>query len=821
MRRAYIKVWRDLATHLGRTITVVMSIAVGVMALGMILSSNGLMAMQMGAAQLAARPAHALLFVTGALYDGVAEDVARVPGVVAADARVQRSIRWKPTLEAEWQDADFVAVADFSAQRMDLVDLRSGAWPDDRSIAVEQGHVAPFNVPATGSTIYFDINNRSDAVALSGTVRDNYRAKPPLGRNRPAFYLTLAGLKRITGSRTITQIGITVSNFSEERAREVADAVSDKLEKQGIKVRYTEIQDPKEHWAQTMADGVGVVLTVMAVAALFLSVALVVNTINAILVQQVPQIGIMKTVGALRGQIGSVYLAGVVVYGLLAIAVAVPLGALGGVLLSGYILRILNVPGSGYQLLPQIVGAQLFTGLLVPLLAAIWPVLQGVGVSVREALSSYGVGQGRFGTRWLDQFLGNLRGLPRMLLLMLRNSVRRLERVALTQLVLVTAGAIFMMVLSTHYSFIETIAETWRAFGYDGYVVFEQPQLIPEVLEVLSARPGVGRTEMWLWQTAQTTLPKIVSLVDAGQKAPPAQMRGDRGGNVGSNSSGTGWRVGLRGVPLDTQMFKPKIVAGRGLRSGEQRSMLLNEKLAAEIGVGVGQNLELDLGNERKVTWHIVGLVSDITNNQETGYVVREELAREINSIGRASFAHIMMADQTAVGQRRLLADLSAFLKARGMRVSSTRTSAGDREDTNAQFGILTTVLLTMSFAMAMVGAIGLSGTLSINVMERRREIGVMRAVGASSSDVAYVFVGEGLLLGITSWLLAMPLSVVGGPPFVAAISNAISFSGRYHLDWAGFAWWLLIVVVLSIVASWLPARRATEISVKDSLSYE
>jgi len=820
MRRAYIKVWRDLATHFGRTVTVVMSIAVGVMALGMILSSNGLMQLQMGAAQLAARPAHALLFVGGALYDGVAEDVARVDGVVAADARVQRSIRWKPALDAEWQDADLVAVADFSAQRMDLVDLRTGSWPDARSIAVEQGHVAPFKVPAIGGTIYFDINDRSDAVTLSGTVRDNYRAKPPLGRNRPAFYVTLAGLKRITGSRTITQIGITVANFSEERARSVADAVSSKLEKQGIKVGFTEIQDPKEHWAQTMADGVGVVLTVMAVAALFLSVALVVNTINAILVQQVPQIGIMKTVGALRGQISSVYLAGVIVYGLLAVAVAVPLGALGGVLLSGYILRILNVPGSGYQLLPQIVAAQLATGLLVPLLAAIWPVLQGVGVSVREALSSYGVGQGRFGTRWLDQFLGSLRGLPRMVLLMLRNSVRRLERVALTQVVLVTAGAIFMMVLSTHYSFIETIAETWRAFGYDGYVVFEQPQLIPEVLDVLAARPGIERVEMWLWQSAQTTLPKIIQAVGA-EKGPPAQMRGDRGGSVGGNSSGTGWRVGLRGVPLDTKMFKPKIVAGRGLQAGEQRSMLLNEKLAVEIGIGVGQNLELDLGNERKVTWHIVGLVSDITNNQETGYVVREELAREINSVGRATFAHITMSDQTAVGQRRLLADLSASLKARGMSVSSTRTSAGDREDTNAQFGILTTVLLTMSFAMALVGAIGLSGTLSINVMERRREIGVMRAVGASSSDVAYVFVGEGLLLGITSWLLAMPLSVLGGPPFVASISSAISFSGRYHLDLAGFWWWLLIVVVLSIVASWLPARRATEISVKDSLSYE
>ena len=75
-------------------------------------------------------------------------------------------------------------------------------------------------------------------------------------------------------------------------------------------------------------------------------------------------------------------------------------------------------------------------------------------------------------------------------------------------------------------------------------VVFEQPQLIPEVVDVLAARPGIERVEMWLWQSAQTTLPKIIQ-ADAAEKGPPAQMRGDRGGSVGGNSSGTGWRVGV------------------------------------------------------------------------------------------------------------------------------------------------------------------------------------------------------------------------------------------------------------------------------------
>jgi len=130
-------------------------------------------------------------------------------------------------------------------------------------------------------------------------------------------------------------------------------------------------------------------------------------------------------------------------------------------------------------------------------------------------------------------------------------------------------------------------------------------------------------------------------------------------------------------------------------------------------------------------------------------------------------------------------------------------------------------VLMTVTVLMAVVGSIGLSGTLSINVIERRREIGVMRAVGASSADVARIFMGEGLLLGLVSWAIAVPLGMLAGRPFVKAIGEVIEFPGQYSLDLQGLWVWLGIVVVLSLVASWLPARRATQISVSQSLAYE
>ena len=75
-------------------------------------------------------------------------------------------------------------------------------------------------------------------------------------------------------------------------------------------------------------------------------------------------------------------------------------------------------------------------------------------------------------------------------------------------------------------------------------------------------------------------------------------------------------------------------------------------------------------------------------------------------------------------------------------------------------FDIILNLLAVMAVVIALVGGVGLSGILSLSVLERRREIGVMRAIGASSWQVTRLFMGEGVLLGLISWLIALPLSI-------------------------------------------------------------
>ena len=163
---------------------------------------------------------------------------------------------------------------------------------------------------------------------------------------------------------------------------------------------------------------------VFGALSLLLSGFLVVNTISALLTQQMRQIGVMKAIGANTTQLVGMYLATVLIYGLLALAIAVPLGGAGAYGFTRYLAQLINFDVLDYTTPPRVLALEVGAGLIVPLLAALWPVLNGARVSVREAISSYGLGKGRFGRSRIDRSLEHVRFLSRPLLLSLRNTFR-------------------------------------------------------------------------------------------------------------------------------------------------------------------------------------------------------------------------------------------------------------------------------------------------------------------------------------------------------------------------------------------------------------
>ncbi len=130
-------------------------------------------------------------------------------------------------------------------------------------------------------------------------------------------------------------------------------------------------------------------------------------------------------------------------------------------------------------------------------------------------------------------------------------------------------------------------------------------------------------------------------------------------------------------------------------------------------------------------------------------------------------------------------------------------------------------MLMFLAVVVAVVGGIGLMGSLSISVVERTREIGVMRAIGARSATIMGMFVMEGVLQGLLSWLVAVPISFFLGRSLANALGKTMFEANLdYQYNYQAVIIWLVVILIISTLASILPARNATRISVRDSLAY-
>ncbi|MFN2297547.1 MAG: ABC transporter permease, partial [Anaerolineales bacterium] len=217
--------------------------------------------------------------------------------------------------------------------------------------------------------------------------------------------------------------------------------------------------------------------------------------------------------------------------------------------------------------------------------------------------------------------------------------------------------------------------------------------------------------------------------------------------------------------------------------------------------------------------WTIVGLIINMNNMQRDSFVPLQALTREIGLLNRSQAVAIRLSRQDPQSEKEAIERLRETFQAEGLTPVHVEGVHMMRENNQYQFNLLVNILLIMAVLAAVVGSLSLAGTMSINVMERGREIGMMRAIGAASPAVAGIFVGEGLLLGILSWMLAIPFSVPGGILLTGALTAIVPLEFVFSLQ--GTVTWLLIVSVLAVLASLWPAVRATRISVRESLAYE
>jgi putative ABC transport system permease protein len=236
-----------------------------------------------------------------------------------------------------------------------------------------------------------------------------------------------------------------------------------------------------------------------------------------------------------------------------------------------------------------------------------------------------------------------------------------------------------------------------------------------------------------------------------------------------------------------------------------------------------GDTLRLSLSGDPEEEWTLVGMFS-FPNfvGDPLAYVPLESLsgARQVPS--HIASYRLVTGDQSVEGQKKIGAVLEQRLRAGGFNVSLVQTGAELREMSVQMVEVLVVLLLMMALLTAVVGSIGLTGTMGMNVMERTREIGVMRAIGAVDMAIIKSVVFEGTFIGLISWAVAVPLSFPISTLLLTIISTAMGIGAiPTAFTVQGMVIWLGVVLVLTTLASVWPARNAARLTIREVLAYE
>ncbi len=786
----WIRVARDLWLHKSRTLLVVVAIAVGIAGAGAVLDTWALLRRITREDYLATNPPAATIQVDAVDVRALAA-VRATPGVRQADAR--RLVPGAVTTRAISATVMLFAGDELATSDLGRVAREEGAWPPPPGTLVAERSSVEYAGIAVGDSVTVRVGNGPEVrLPVVGIARDAGLA-PGWMEHTVYGFVAPATLRQLGLEPALDQMRIAVAAgdaMDREAIRRVAAAVRASLVAVGREVRGVDVPVPGEHVHAAQMDSLLLTQGAFGVLALALSAFLVVNLMVAMLAGQVREVGIMKSLGARTGQLVAMYLVTALALGLLAAGIAIPLAAFAGRAYAAFAASLLNFSIDGHAIPPWSYSVQLGVAAVLPVAAALVPVARGCRISVADALRDVGFTASHDGGA--GHILAGTRGVARPVLLAVRNAFRRRQRMALTLATLAMGGAVFIASLGLRSAIRGSVANLFDNLRrFDMSVRFASPHPADSLEAAVRAVPGVADAEAW--NGVRAAVPHAAGVV--------------------------GNSFALTGVPAATRLLAYPPTAGRWLRAGDHRAVVVTRRLVQdEPGLVPGAEIPLLIAG-RESRWTVVGVVD--AGPDIAAYATREAIAA-LRADASARVVVVRSAIRGAAAEFELLQRVRDPMDTRGAAVDSGLLVQAARAAFEDHLLMVAGFLVLMSQLTIVVGGLGLASTMSLGVLERTREIGVLRAVGAPHRVIALMVQGEGLLVTVMSWALAIPLSV----PMSVAVARAF---GRVMLPvppqyvpepFAVGAWLVLAVVVSALACAW-PARRATRVSTRVALSYE
>ncbi|QJR14076.1 ABC transporter permease [Usitatibacter palustris] len=723
-------VWRKVAGD-ARRYRVQLALMLGILVLGIAgvvaaLNARAILEREIAVSYASGRAPDLSLWFDSA-DDALLTAVAAEDGVTAVDRR--RVIYTRVAARGgAWLPMVLTIRNDFASLKLDVIHRHGEAWTHaEGGIFIEQSGES---LLGPGPVQLRRLDGTTASLPFAGFAHDPTVA-PSTQEQMFYGYATPEAARQLGYAVTLDQLLVKMDyRGSTGEAFEFGTQLNETLRKRGTAAFRVEVL-PARHPHIFLMNAMLRVLEILSGIAFTCSAALAAYLASAWMRREVRIVGILKTLGARSRQIAAMYLALALPLLVIALALAFPLGiVLGRALAAWQAATTLNIDITSWAVPAALAWRELLIGASIPLVAMTLPILRAARMTARSAIQDAGIVApsvtARLAARVLA-FPGRMRWT-----LALRNTFRRPWRMLVMVIALGAGGALLLVTKTNYQSLMGAIDRSLANQGHDVDVLMQKPAPAAELEAIAAKVPGVAIVEAW--RRATVTIAKPAA---AGVEIEAA-------------------RFTLQGYPPDSRLFKLPVVAGRAPAPGAIDEVLATRAVQTpHPQVQVDSEVRLRF-RERETPVRIVGLVEQIGS---PAVFAPSPAFENVTRLGDAASSVRVKSDGVPVTELANRLD-QAFLDARRT-PSQIVTRVQVRESLDEHFYVVGNLVRLVALAAALVGAIVLAATTAFNVLERSRETGILRALGALPSRITAIFLIEAGAILLASIALAVAVSLV------------------------------------------------------------
>jgi len=603
-------------------------------------------------------------------------------------------------------------------------------------------------------------------------------------------YVNKTTYSAITGEAANQRLIIRFRNVtSKQDVQTAANNLVNYFKSSGISVESVKIPKFMEHPHQWQLNTLLFMEGSIGFLAFFLGAVLVSQLMAAILARQIRQIGILKAIGASQYQVFLIYMTMVLALGVISGAIAIPLAVKLGYGYAYFVADVLNFEILTVSLPHAMYVYLAIASLLLPMLLSLPAILKGTRISVREALGDYGIQQdaGVKGYRILKKI-----PLPRSIILAFENTSRRKKRLMVTISAMALGVAIFNTGFNVQQSLKDLLSDVNDSMKHDVQVVLINQIPKEEALKYFSTIDNISRIETW--NGGRGAMQNMIVSTDAG--------------------------VGIIALPYNSDLIAFRSIKGRWLSGPTEPEIVMNQEAAELYGhpvIGSYHTLSVR-GKQWKAK--LVGIVEELEKPKI--YIDKEQYDAFANPNHYINSLMFVAKDKSYDKVLALKNEIEQVIEPTNLQVLYVMMQ---QERVKIIYDHLKIVFVTIVFfalLVLVVSGIGMASAMGINIMERTREIGVLRAIGATPRIIFNLFIAEGMIVSVASILLGLlvswPLSIVASKFF-----GDLMLDVALHYSFSVSGLWITVVVavVFGWIASRIPAQRAIAVSTREALVYE